>query len=168
MEEYKVQSGVRPIERFESKINKTNNCWLFNGALKKNGYGQFRVNKKTVAAHRFSYELYKGKIPENMFVCHSCDVRNCVNPEHLFLGTRQDNMDDMVKKGRQTHMTRELNGRSKLTQEQVLEIRAKYKPYIYNIYMLAKEYGVGKSMIFCIISNQNWSANGNLNQQRMV
>lgn len=88
--------------RFESKFikGKGNECWLWQAAVIHNGYGQFTYKYKGIKAHRFSYELYKGEIPKGMLVCHSCDVRNCVNPDHLWLGTQKDNIQDMFKKGR--------------------------------------------------------------------
>lgn len=67
------------------------------------GYGQFNTSIKLVRAHRFSYELHFGKIPQGMFVCHKCDIPNCVNPEHLFLGTPKDNTQDCIRKGRFNH-----------------------------------------------------------------
>jgi hypothetical protein len=89
-------------ERMDRKIKKTDTCWLWTGALNTSGRGILRVNYKTVQAHRLSYERYKGSVPPGMCVCHTCDVGNCVNPEHLWLGSHQDNMSDMAKKGRST------------------------------------------------------------------
>src|SRR3990167_1003780 len=89
---------------FLNKVNKTENCWLWTGACDTFGYGHFGKlcppKVKMVKAHRFSYELHKGKIPEGMCVLHSCDTPPCVNPKHLWLGTKKDNMIDMIKKKR--------------------------------------------------------------------
>lgn len=90
------------LDRFNEKyeINESTGCWLWHGSKDKDGYGKININYKNYRAHRLSYELFKDIIPEGLFVCHTCDTPNCVNPEHLFLGTNQDNMDDMVAKGR--------------------------------------------------------------------
>lgn len=89
-----------PLPRFWGAVTKTSNCWIWRGGVSKNGYGYFEVRGRQTRVHRFSYEIHRGKIPDGLFVCHSCDNRLCVNPEHLWLGTHESNMRDMVKKGR--------------------------------------------------------------------
>lgn len=81
-------------------VSKTEGCWLWTKAVSEQGYGKWVINRKTVVAHRYIWELTNGRIPDNLFVCHKCDVRSCVRPDHLFLGTHKDNMRDMREKGR--------------------------------------------------------------------
>lgn len=127
-------------ERFWCEVDKNSHplCWLWTGGSRKgNGYGDIRVGVNTRPAHRVSWGLHNGIIPEGLFVLHKCDNPSCVNPDHLFLGTHQDNMDDMVMKGRSytgphkpnpnTFDRRgENNVKSILTDAQVYELRSKY------------------------------------------
>lgn len=91
-----------PIERFWEYVNKTETCWLWTGFRDSDGYGKFQIGtnqkKKSVRAHRFSYELVHG--PTELLVLHNCDNPPCVNPDHLYAGTHSDNMKDMYAKGR--------------------------------------------------------------------
>lgn len=88
-------------QRFWSKVEKTATCWLYKGHRLPSGYGQFQVQIRCCEyAHRMAYCFTKGSIPKRLHVLHTCDVRNCVNPKHLWLGTHQENMADMVAKGR--------------------------------------------------------------------
>jgi hypothetical protein len=105
-----------------SRISKDESgCWLWTGGMSSTGYGRITRDGRgrQVGAHRLSYEAFVGPIPEGMQVLHRCDVRRCVNPEHLFLGTLQDNMDDMHAKGRGAPF----GHAPKLSSEDVLEIQ---------------------------------------------
>lgn len=89
------------LYRFISKYKIVENgCWQWQAGLTKDKYGAFKVNGATIGAHRLSYILYIGEIPDSMYICHKCDNPSCVNPFHLFLGTPNDNIQDMITKGR--------------------------------------------------------------------
>lgn len=88
------------MERFFSKVDKTENCWNWIAAKRYKGYGCFRINGKLVDSHRVSWVIHNGAIPDGLFVLHTCDNRLCVNPAHLFLGTNYDNVQDCIRKGR--------------------------------------------------------------------
>lgn len=91
-------------EAFEAKYipEPNSGCWLWTGALWLNGYGQLKIprTRKNIGAHFASYVLHYGRVAPGIYVCHTCDVPCCVNPEHLFLGTQSDNMRDASRKGR--------------------------------------------------------------------
>lgn len=98
-------------------------CWWWIAAASSAGYGQLWADGKVKYAHRVSYEMHIGEIPDGLFVCHHCDNPGCVNPEHLFVGTHTDNMHDMFRKSRRgTTVYGQTHGMSKLTEDDVREI----------------------------------------------
>jgi HNH endonuclease len=99
------------VQRFWSCVDKTDTCWLWTGTTRDTfGYGALSVNSAFIMAHRLSYELHVGPIPNGLFVLHRCDVPPCVRPDHLFLGTQLDNIRDMIQKNRQHYAQGDNNG----------------------------------------------------------
>lgn len=152
---------VRPTPawepRFWSYINKTDSCWIWTGTLTR-GYGVLNANGHLNLAHRLSYELTHGPISDDLCVLHHCDTPACVNPVHLFLGTRTDNAADKVSKGRQSHsmgLPGASNPAAKLTQADVDEIRLQRDKGARNI-DLAVEFGVNKETIGNIVRRVTW------------
>jgi hypothetical protein len=93
-------------DRFWAKVNKTNGCWPWTASCNSEGYGKFWNGKKLVLATRWLWESMHGQIPPRLLVCHTCDNPLCVRPDHLFLGTHQDNSQDSIAKGRFTYQIR--------------------------------------------------------------
>lgn len=121
--EHGVYPKVSQDEAFDSRVEKTPNCWTWMGTRNTYGYGIFLLpGEKAVRAHRYAYERWKGPIPEGMVVMHSCDNPPCINPAHLSLGTKLDNNRDAASK-RHTR-SGDRHWMSKLTEKQVAQIRA--------------------------------------------
>jgi hypothetical protein len=133
-------------------------CWHYDGVIHHGGYGVVwdTQKKQRVQAHRFFYEKLIGEIPNELFGLHKCDVKDCVNPKHLFVGTMKDNIQDAAKKGRLIDRRGENAPWAKLTQKQVNEIRERYISKKITLTQLANEYGVTVSHIWKIVNNQRW------------
>lgn len=145
----KVNPDISPIFYNGSR------CWEWTGAKTKKGYGSFGYIYGTEYAHRISYIFAFGEIPDGLFVCHGCDNRKCVNPNHLFLGTPKENSEDMVSKGRS--IVNEKNPRAKLKSSEVREIR-KILSSSSNLSHkeIASMFGVSSATISLIGSNSTW------------
>jgi hypothetical protein len=142
-------------ERFWAKVNKTDTCWLWTASVWDNGYGRFvKVHGTDTPAHRFSWALHNGAIPDGLWVLHKCDVRRCVRPDHLFLGTPQDNMDDKCRKGRHRCGVGSMQPRAKLNEVKVLEIKA--MKGLATATSVGLKYGVSYSIITGIWNGTKW------------
>lgn len=175
---YKPAGSPVTLDTVWSRVNKSDECWIWLGSTNGKGYGFMRVGKKSVGVHRIVYELVHGHIPEGMLVLHRCDNPTCCRPEHLFLGTYSDNGIDMTAKGRnivQTHPERlarglrngahthpdkrrrgELNGRAILGADRVAEARNLYATGKYKLKDLADKFGMSVSGIHHAIHGKNW------------
>ncbi|CAB4176875.1 HNH nuclease [uncultured Caudovirales phage] len=143
-------------ERFDKYYSPEPNsgCWLW--TLKGGQYGQLRVRgveRRCIGAHRVSWLLHYGGIPPGMFVCHKCDVRGCVNPEHLFLGTIQDNVADMDAKGRRVVIFGEARPIAKLNADKVHAIRAASGSYK----SIGKQFGVSPQTVCNVKLGRLWT-----------
>ncbi len=143
--------------RFWARVEKTETCWLWRGQIKKGGYGEFSwMHGTPIAAHRAAVLLDRGLTPEALatetHVCHSCDVRACVNPAHLWLGTALDNIRDAWKKGRMTIRKGERHHMRKLSNNAVVAIRADGRPNA----EIATEHGVSASLIYQVKTRRIW------------
>lgn len=148
-------------QRFDEKyeVVPESGCWIWTGATlgsnAKFNYGRMSVNKVQKLAHRVSYELHKGKIDNvSTCVCHTCDVPECVNPDHLFLGTRKDNNQDMTDKGRRVKDYHLSN--NKLTVDDVVEIKKLLLNKNYTQVEIAEKFNVSRSAIQRIHYNEAW------------
>jgi hypothetical protein len=146
------------MARFWDYVEKTPTCWNWTIGLTSKGYGQFYPRQgQPRRAHRISWELTYGSIPTGMYVCHTCDNRKCVRPDHLFLGTQLDNLRDSKSKGRTARGERAAS--AILTTRQVQEIVRLYKPQSreFGQHGLARRYGVHQTSISSILNGYNWN-----------
>ncbi len=152
--------GITGVERFWRRVDKTpghgpkGECWLWLGYTNKDGYGHVGFSDLVTAVHRVSFELVHGPIGNNYVDCvlHTCDNPPCVNPDHLFLGSRANNIEDMTEKGRLADFKGTLNGRHVLTENEVRSIRRSGGTNV----KLGRKYGVAPTTISAIRNGRNW------------
>lgn len=147
----------RFVRRFWSKVSKSDGCWTWTCVCRKSEYGQIELPRRggSAKAHRVSWAIEHGSVPRDLFVLHECDNKNCVRPSHLFLGTHQDNMDDMVAKGRATSPLGEDHGMSRFTVADVMRIRSRAGTVSNRTQAI--EYGCWPSTIDGIVKRTSWS-----------
>jgi hypothetical protein len=154
-------------ELFWSLVDKSGDCWLWQGLKDGGGYGMIWIDRvrRVQGAHRFSFELHFGPIPDGHCVCHKCDTRACVRPEHLFAGTSAENLADMAAKGRSRNCAMvspqrlargERHPMAKLTWGAVREIRRLYAVGDESQSALGRRFGVTGSVISRIVRNERW------------
>jgi hypothetical protein len=146
----------KSMRLFWAKVDKRSEdeCWIWNGARGNTGYGLFGRPPKYV--HRISYTMYYGKLPKDLFVCHTCDNPSCVNPHHLWLGTQSDNMKDRHRKDRSNLPRGSKHGFAKLSERDVLDIRSLYQDREFSQYELADLCDVHVMTISDIVLGKSW------------
>lgn len=160
----KTQSREQRIASFNKRVDKSGDCWIWLGPLSESGYGKFNCldGKRNWRAHRASWTIAYGPIPDGMLVLHKCDNRRCVRPEHLFLGNNKDNTQDALQKGRLKDMgpwrhpcPGELNGRAKINLTDVQEIRDMANKGTLQR-DISRKFGIGQTAVSKIVNNQTW------------
>lgn len=142
--------------RFWNKVDTSGDCWEWTAYRNKGGYGKFKLSGKAETAHRLAYMFYYGTFEEDMCILHKCDNPPCVNPYHLFLGTRADNVQDMIAKGRARAVSGNNHGCRVVNSDEVREIREKYKKGTYTQRQLAEEYKIASQTVSAIINRIIW------------
>jgi hypothetical protein len=152
---------AKDIERFKKYYFKDDvtGCWIWVGGLVNGGYGAFRLGSKILRAHRVAFELFKHSIPNGKLVMHKCDVRRCINPEHLFLGSHKDNTQDMLAKNRggawKNNHKGHNNPNAKLSKEDKELIAEKLLQNNCTQKELAKKYNVGRGALWRLCREYN-------------
>jgi hypothetical protein len=145
--------------RFWNKVDKTSTCWFWEGKKDKRGYGKLAlepgVTHREISAHRLSYQIHYGMFESSLFVCRQCDNPACVNPEHLFLGTNQDNVNDKVSKNRQLKGSQIHN--SKLVEDDIIRIRHLWFVEKCPQSKIAEMFGIGAKAVSKIVTNKRWT-----------
>ena len=158
MSNYGHGNLYKPEERFWHYVNKNakGGCWEWTGGCTRQGYGRYTIhhNLRTVGAHKYSWELHKGEVPDKLLVLHKCNNRKCVNPRHLYVGTQKQNMKDRSEHG--NLVIGENHWKSKLTWEDVDKIREMYASGKFSQSVLGKMFNTPQTNISNIVLWRNW------------
>ena len=152
-----MQLSPKEIKNFWKKVHKTESCWLWIGGKFDSGYGLYKVQSLTMRAHRVSWMVNVGPIPQGMCVCHDCpggDNPLCVRPDHLWIGTSPENTKDKMNKGRHRYQFGENHYAAKLSDQDVVNIRSRLGTRRGIQASIAREYGVSTSLISAIANGQ--------------
>lgn len=133
------------------------NCWEWGGWIDHNGYGRFPYKKKSLFAHRVSYEVFVGTIPDGLLIRHKCDNPPCMNPDHLETGTQADNIRDMIERGRKPILSGENGPMAKLSREEANAIRDEYAHGVLTQKLLAEAFGLDQSTVSDIITGRSYA-----------
>lgn len=141
-------------ERIERNIMRLteSGCWIWMLKITKTGYGFISIDGRCVLVHRAAYRAWIGEIPSGLLVCHRCDVRYCANPDHLFLGTHMDNLEDMHRKGRNADLRGSNNGGATFTDAEIIDIRTSPETTA----QVATRYSRSFQTIWAIRKNKSW------------
>lgn len=174
-----VASHEQFAARFWAKVDKApghgpgGNCWIWTGSVlpasrtSRGGYGHLRWNRQNLLAHRTAFTIENGTIPDRLCVLHACDNPRCVRPEHLFLGTKAENTQDMMRKGRHRAPCGEANASARLTSADVVRIRELYAARLAGSTTLARRFGIPESSVSRIVRGLSWkTAGGPLSARR--
>ena len=147
------------IESLQAKSERVGECLIWRSNLWSNGYGYVWHEGKNRAAHRLSYELSIGPIPEGLDLMHSCDTPACIEPSHLSPGSHSENIQQMIDRNRRNTAKGSRHGMAKLTSGQVLLIRERYKPYCRanSTSAIARDLGVSQRAVWCAIKGETWA-----------
>lgn len=157
----KIIKNIKKVKCLNLKSLKHHNekdliCWQWQRSKTRVGYGQIRVKDKMRSIHRVSYEEFVGEIPKGKHVLHKCDNKPCCNPNHLFLGTHKDNMQDKQNKNRGNQVSGERHGLSKLIKNDIIEIRKLWKTKKYTKRRLGEQFNVSAVSISNIVNYKTW------------
>lgn len=163
-----LQEALWDRFKYAFTYDKKTKCWIWTRQLNTKGYGLFSYGSKKYLAHRVSYLMFHGDIDDGMCICHTCDTPSCVNPKHLWQGTRAENNIDRNKKGREGDRSGERNGRSILTWDVVDAIREGYTDFEGSVRQYADQWNIPYGTMDGVLSGRRWKEETRRRRRRDV